>query len=48
MLSRDRLKQNYSRYENRCIIKGIEEEKILTFDEYIDKYYSHLEDEGGY
>ena len=48
MTLRDRLRNQYDRYLDRCELEDTDQAEILTFDGYVKAYYSYLEDEGGY
>lgn len=42
MLTRDQLRQKYEKYLERCELDGIDEENIMSFDEYVEDYHGQI------
>ena len=45
MILRDKLRNQYDRYLDRCELSGVDPEEIESFEEFADSYVTYLEDQ---
>ena len=45
MTLRDKLRNQYDGYLDRCELSGVDQEEIESFEEFADSYATYLEDQ---